>query len=416
MRDGIIETAHAIGADPVDLATAISYETGGTFDPLKKGPTTQHGQHRGLIQFGEPQAQKFGVDWNNPLASQLGANGAVANYFRASGYKPGMSGLDLYSTINAGSPGRYSASDANNGGAPGDVRDKWENQMAGHRQKALALLGGGTEAIDPTTTAATRPNTPQQAIQAVSPSVDPDGLFAPGADVSPADLAFARQATGPEVTPSAGATFGGPELTYDGKGMRYVDEGAQRAGNPPMPYNGVGASLNNTSPVQSNFNDRWNAGAVDQTPTGAIEAIQGQPSAQPLQSGPSQELLRQNDAMFGGALAPNGQAPQQSANVSGYFPPAPQASVPTMGSFAATGNQPQRSANMQQLLEAASDPWLNDTQRSVIGMAIRNQMDQSKEARTTQAARDNWLFQQQYEEQAQARDPLRQAQIAKVEP
>lgn len=142
LRSLIIETANSIGASPLDLATAISYETAGTFDPLKKGPRTQHGQHRGFIQFGEPQAARFGVDWNNPVASQLGADGAVAKYFKASGFKPGMSGLDLYSTINAGSPGRYSASDANNGGAPGDVRDKWENQMAGHRAKAQALLGG----------------------------------------------------------------------------------------------------------------------------------------------------------------------------------------------------------------------------------------------------------------------------------
>lgn len=142
LRDGIIATARAIGADPLDLATAISYETAGTFDPTKRGPTTQWGQHRGLIQFGEPQARRFGVDWSDPVGSQLGPNGAVANYFRASGFKPGMSGLDLYSTINAGAPGRYKASDANNGGAPGNVRDKWERQMGGHRAKARALLGG----------------------------------------------------------------------------------------------------------------------------------------------------------------------------------------------------------------------------------------------------------------------------------
>jgi hypothetical protein len=140
LRRLILETARSIGANPLDLATAISYETGGTFDPLKRGPTTQHGQHRGLIQFGEPQAQQFGVDWNDPLNSQLGANGAVAKYFKARGFKPGMGGLDLYSTINAGSPGRYGASDANNGGAPGDVRDKWQNQMGAHRQKAAQLL------------------------------------------------------------------------------------------------------------------------------------------------------------------------------------------------------------------------------------------------------------------------------------
>lgn len=141
IRKGIIETAQAIGADPVDLATAISYETGGTFNPTKAGPTTQWGQHRGLIQFGEPQAKQYGVDWNDPIGSQLGANGAIANYFRSSGFKPGMSGLDLYSTINAGAPGRYSASDANNGGAPGSVADKWNNQMRDHRAKALALMG-----------------------------------------------------------------------------------------------------------------------------------------------------------------------------------------------------------------------------------------------------------------------------------
>lgn len=140
----IIETAQAIGADPLDLATAISYETAGTFNPMQMGPTTQWGQHGGLIQFGEPQRKRYGVDFSSPeaaLTSQLGPNGAVAKYFRASGFKPGMSGLDLYSTINAGTPGRYNASDANNGGAPGSVADKWNNQMTVHRQKAAALLG-----------------------------------------------------------------------------------------------------------------------------------------------------------------------------------------------------------------------------------------------------------------------------------
>lgn len=142
IRNGIIETAKSLGIDPVDLATAISYETAGTFDPTKAGPTTQWGQHRGLIQFGEPQAKQFGVDWNDPIGSQLGPGGAVAKYLMGAGVKPGMGMLDIYSAINAGSVGRYNASDANNGGAPGTVRDKVEGQMSGHRQKAIALLGG----------------------------------------------------------------------------------------------------------------------------------------------------------------------------------------------------------------------------------------------------------------------------------
>ena len=144
LRDGIMETARALDMDPIDLATAISYETGGTFDPGKKGPTTQWGQHRGLIQFGEPQAKKFGVDFSSSesaLASQLGKDKAIVKYLKASGFKPGMSGMDLYSTINAGAPGRYRASDANNGGAPGSVADKWTKQMGPHRKKAMKLLG-----------------------------------------------------------------------------------------------------------------------------------------------------------------------------------------------------------------------------------------------------------------------------------
>lgn len=59
--DAIARGARDLGIDPVDLATAISYETGGTFDPDQWGPTTKWGRHRGLIQFGEPQRAQYGV-------------------------------------------------------------------------------------------------------------------------------------------------------------------------------------------------------------------------------------------------------------------------------------------------------------------------------------------------------------------
>ncbi len=140
IKSGIVQTASALGIDPVDLATTISYETGGTFDPTKRGPTTKWGQHRGLIQFGEPQAKEHGVDWANPVGSQLGPNGAVASYLKKAGVQPGMGLLDIYSAINAGAPGLYNRSDAAAGGAPGTVRDKVEKQMQGHRAKAMALL------------------------------------------------------------------------------------------------------------------------------------------------------------------------------------------------------------------------------------------------------------------------------------
>lgn len=140
LKSGIAATAQSLGIDPVDLATAISYETAGTFDPKKRGPTTQWGQHRGLIQFGEPQADRYGVNWDDPIGSQLGPDGAVAKYLRDTGVEPGMGLLDIYSAINAGGVGLYNRSDANNGGAPGTVRNKVEKQMAGHRKKAMSMF------------------------------------------------------------------------------------------------------------------------------------------------------------------------------------------------------------------------------------------------------------------------------------
>lgn len=157
LRAGIMQSAGALGVNPLDLATAISYETAGTFDPRKAGPKTQWGQHRGLIQFGEPQAQKYGVNWEDPIGSQLGEGGAVVRYLKDTGVQPGMGLLDIYSAINAGGVGRFDASDANNGGAPGTVRDKVENQMADHRRKAAQMLNTPQSVAADTMTALGQP-------------------------------------------------------------------------------------------------------------------------------------------------------------------------------------------------------------------------------------------------------------------
>jgi hypothetical protein len=144
-QEMLIEGARRRGLDPIDVATAISYETGGKFDPTIAGPTTQWGTHRGLIQFGEPQAKQYGADFSTPEAawrSQLNPeNGAIWNYLDGAGVKPGMGLPEIYSGINAGSVGRMGASDANNGGAPGTVADKVAS-MGPHREKAAAFLGG----------------------------------------------------------------------------------------------------------------------------------------------------------------------------------------------------------------------------------------------------------------------------------
>lgn len=135
----IQQTAQQLGIDPLDLATVMSYETGGTFDPWIKGPTTKWGTHRGLIQWGEPQAKQYGVTQDMPIEQQVAAAG---QYLRDAGVKPGMGLIDIYSAVNAGAPGRYDRSDHKAGGAPGTVADKVMYQMEGHKQKAAALLGG----------------------------------------------------------------------------------------------------------------------------------------------------------------------------------------------------------------------------------------------------------------------------------
>lgn len=139
LADAIKVTAANLGVSPNDLATAISYETAGTFDPWKKGPTTKWGQHIGLIQWGEPQRKRYGVSRGMTVAQQMAS---VERYLKDAGVKPGMGLLDIYSAINAGGVGLYNRSDAHAGGAPGTVADKVNNQMAGHRKKAEALLGG----------------------------------------------------------------------------------------------------------------------------------------------------------------------------------------------------------------------------------------------------------------------------------
>lgn len=231
LRTGIIQSAQALGMDPLDLATIMSYETGGTFNPTKAGPTTQYGQHRGLIQFGQPQARQYGVNWNDPVGSQLGPDGAVVKYFKNAGYQPGMGLLDAYSAVNAGHVGRYNASDAGNGGAPGTVRDKVENQMAGHREKAAALLGmspgAPTGASNPTPQSGFTPSgqaLPQEAaaFQDAKPAAPNPAGFLSGLGSL---LVSSAQASEQPSVPSLNAPTHAPEISADPLGVEAQGKG-----------------------------------------------------------------------------------------------------------------------------------------------------------------------------------------------
>jgi hypothetical protein len=209
----IEETATAIGMPAEILTTIIGYETGGTFDPTQAGPTTQWGRHRGLIQFGEPQARQYGADFSSPeqaVISQLGPNGAIANYFRQNGWQPGMSELDAYSIVNAGGPGRYNATDANNGGAPGTVADKVNEQFGPHREVARQLLqqyGGAIRLNGPAGGPA-----PAQT-QMTDPTLPADvrsALFPPTATVSSSGAPSAVSQVAQPQPPPPGAVLAAP--------------------------------------------------------------------------------------------------------------------------------------------------------------------------------------------------------------
>lgn len=140
--------AETMGLSAKDLLTAMSYETGGTLDPWKKGPTTQWGEHRGLIQWGEPQRAKYGVDENSTITEQVMAAG---EYLKDAGVQAGDGLLQIYAAINAGDATKINASDANNGGAPGTVLDKVQDQMGGHQARVDGLLsayGGVVKAAE----------------------------------------------------------------------------------------------------------------------------------------------------------------------------------------------------------------------------------------------------------------------------
>lgn len=135
--------AAELGIDPVDLATVISYETGGTFSTSIRGG--KNNQHIGLIQFGKDEQDLYKAKPGQSYDEQMTA---VVAYLKDRGFKPGMNILDLYSTINAGRPGLYNRSDAAAGGAPGTVADKVRDQMSVHQKNAIALFGGQYQVPD----------------------------------------------------------------------------------------------------------------------------------------------------------------------------------------------------------------------------------------------------------------------------
>lgn len=128
--------AAEMGLAAKDLLAVFSYETGGKLRTDVRGGAG--GNYLGLIQFSPANQKRYGVNAGNTIEEQVKAAG---KYLQDAGVKAGDSLNRIYAAINTGSPNKTSGvSDAGNGGRPGDVNFKIENDFPGHLKRAEALL------------------------------------------------------------------------------------------------------------------------------------------------------------------------------------------------------------------------------------------------------------------------------------
>ncbi len=243
--------------------------------------------------------------------------------------------------------------------------------------------------------------TPQEAIEQVSPK---GGATIAAGQYTPQYDPLAVPANG------AAATFGGPQLVYDDKGMRFVNEGEDRVSALPAaqvaPYDfasdsnlSVAAPLvnpttgkgNRLSPA-GNFNDRWNAGAATApiVPEQAIPASANiVPEVTPMAvtgdtSSADPRLLAQNDMMLGGALSPSGSSPVAQA-LSGSFPSAPSADrAPVTSQPFQMPAQSQSGGINPAIIQALSSPYISNQGRQIAGMLLGQQLQQQQAAQEQQ--------------------------------
>lgn len=144
-RSALQEVAAELGVNPIDLATIIGFETGGTYDPGQPGG--EGGNYRGLIQFGGPERDAYGVTPGMTFEEQL--RGPVVNFFKDRFAKAGMSTQgasleDLYTTVLAGNPGaNRDAKDSfgTSARAATDPTTEKGKIMAAHREAAIKRFG-----------------------------------------------------------------------------------------------------------------------------------------------------------------------------------------------------------------------------------------------------------------------------------
>jgi len=98
-RQAIFNAAKKLGLDPYEFGGFLSLESGVNMDPNIVGGAG--GRHKGLIQFGQNEQQKYGIQGPQTRAGQIPK---VLQYFEDRGYKPGMGIERAYATVLGGNP------------------------------------------------------------------------------------------------------------------------------------------------------------------------------------------------------------------------------------------------------------------------------------------------------------------------
>lgn len=98
-RMAIIQGAQRLGLDPYEFGGFLSLESGPNMDPNIVGGAG--GRHKGLIQFGQAEQQRY---LKPGVQTRAGQMPAVLQYFQDRGYKPGMGIERAYATVLGGNP------------------------------------------------------------------------------------------------------------------------------------------------------------------------------------------------------------------------------------------------------------------------------------------------------------------------
>ena len=131
--EAVTQTAQRLGISPQDLATVISYETGGKFSPSIRGGAGN--KHIGLIQFGENEQKAYGASETQSFGDQMKA---VEKYLKDRGIKPGDDLATIYRVVNGGN--RDVSMQSNDGN--GTIEQHVANMKKDHAPGADKFLGG----------------------------------------------------------------------------------------------------------------------------------------------------------------------------------------------------------------------------------------------------------------------------------